>query len=39
MNSGKELTVRFSLKVLTIAFGAATAFAGALTLPASPASA
>jgi hypothetical protein len=33
------LTVRFSFKVLTIAFGAATAFAGALTLPASPASA
>jgi len=31
--------MRFSLKVLTIAFGAATAFAATITLPASPASA
>jgi hypothetical protein len=39
MNPGKEFPVRFSLKILTIAFGAATAFAGAVTLPVSPASA
>jgi hypothetical protein len=42
MNPGKELPVRFSHKALTIALGAFTAFtafAGAVTLPASPASA